>query len=288
MEKINMNENGKLYICGTPIGNLDDITFRAIKVLKNVDLIAAEDTRRTEKLLNHFKIDNRLTSYHEHNEKEKSLKLIKEIKDGYDIALVSDAGMPAISDPGLLLVKRAIEENIEIIPVPGPTALVSALVVSGIKTDKFTFYGFVPRKKNIREEFIEDIKKDEKTSIFYESPYRIKDIYKELAEIIPDRKSALVREITKIHEEKIYGTISEIYEKIKSREIKGEIVGIVEGRSKKEPDKENWTEISILDHVQLFMDNGYTKKEAIKEVATLRDIPKKEVYEIAIQINVNR
>ncbi len=283
-----MNENGKLYICGTPIGNLDDITFRAIKVLKNVDLIAAEDTRRTEKLLNHFKIDNRLTSYHEHNEKEKSLKLIKEIKDGYDIALVSDAGMPAISDPGLLLVKRAIEENIEIIPVPGPTALVSALVVSGIKTDKFTFYGFVPRKKNIREEFIEDIKKDEKTSIFYESPYRIKDIYKELAEIIPDRKSALVREITKIHEEKIYGTISEIYEKIKSREIKGEIVGIVEGRSKKEPDKENWTEISILDHVQLFMDNGYTKKEAIKEVATLRDIPKKEVYEIAIQINVNR
>ncbi len=283
-----MNENGKLYICGTPIGNLDDITFRAIKVLKNVDLIAAEDTRRTEKLLNHFKIDNRLTSYHEHNEKEKSLKLIKEIKDGYDIALVSDAGMPAISDPGLLLVKRAIEENIEIIPVPGPTALVSALVVSGIKTDKFTFYGFVPRKKNIREEFIEDIKKDEKTSIFYESPYRIKDIYKELAEIIPDRKSALVREITKIHEEKIYGTISEIYEKIKSREIKGEIVGIVEGRSKKEPDKENWTEIGILDHVQLFMDNGYTKKEAIKEVATLRDIPKKEVYEIAIQINVNR
>lgn len=283
-----MNENGKLYICGTPIGNLDDITFRAIKVLKNVDLIAAEDTRRTEKLLNHFKIDNRLTSYHEHNEKEKSLQLIKEIKDGYDVALVSDAGMPAISDPGLLLVKRAIEENIEIIPVPGPTALVSALVVSGIKTDKFTFYGFVPRKKNIREEFIEDIKNDEKTSIFYESPYRIKDIYKELAEVIPDRKSALVREITKIHEEKIYGTISKIYEKIKSREIKGEIVGIVEGRSKKEPDKENWTDISILDHVQLFMDNGYTKKEAIKEVATIRDIPKKEVYEIAIQINVNR
>lgn len=283
-----MNETGKLYICGTPIGNLDDITFRAIKVLKNVDLIAAEDTRRTEKLLNHFKIDNRLTSYHEHNEKQKSIQLIKEIKDGYDVALVSDAGMPAISDPGLLLVKSAIEEGIEIIPIPGPTALVSALVVSGIKTDKFTFYGFVPRKKNVREEFIKDIIKDEKTSIFYESPYRIKDIYEELTEIIPDRKSALVREITKIHEEKIYGTVSEIFEKIKSREIKGEIVGIVEGRSKKEPDKENWTEISILDHVQLFMDNGYTKKEAIKEVANIRDIPKKEVYEIAIQINVNR
>ncbi len=283
-----MNEIGKLYMCGTPIGNLDDITFRAIKVLKNVDLIAAEDTRRTEKLLNHFKIDNRLTSYHEHNEKQKSIQLIREIKDGYDVALVSDAGMPAISDPGLLLVKSAIEEGIEIIPIPGPTALVSALVVSGIKTDKFTFYGFVPRKKNVREDFIEDIKKDENTSIFYESPYRIKDIYEELAEIIPNRKSALVREITKIHEEKIYGTVSEIYEKIKSREIKGEIVGIVEGRSKKEPDKENWTEISILDHVQLFMDNGYTKKEAIKEVAIIRDIPKKEVYEVAIQINVNR
>lgn len=283
-----MNEIGKLYMCGTPIGNLDDITFRAIKVLKNVDLIAAEDTRRTEKLLNHFKIDNRLTSYHEHNEKEKSIQLIKEIKDGYDVALVSDAGMPAISDPGLLLVKSAIEEGIEIIPIPGPTALVSALVVSGIKTDKFTFYGFVPRKKNVREAFIEDIKKDENTSIFYESPHRIKDIYEELVEIIPDRKSALVREITKIHEEKIYGTVSEIYEKIKSREIKGEIVGIVEGRLKKEPDKENWTEISILDHVQLFMDNGYTKKEAIKEVANIRDIRKKEVYEVAIQINVNR
>ncbi|MFO7815684.1 MAG: 16S rRNA (cytidine(1402)-2'-O)-methyltransferase [Halanaerobiales bacterium] len=283
-----MNQKGKLYICGTPIGNLDDITFRAVKTLKNVDLIAAEDTRRTDKLLKHFKIDNRLTSYHEHNEREKSKRLVSTLNDGYDIALVSDAGMPGISDPGLILVEKAIENNIEIIPIPGPTALISALVVSGLPTDRFTFYGFVPRKGRDREEFIEQIVKSEETTIFYESPYRIKKIYKELQDTIPERYSALIREITKVHEEKVYGTIKEVYEKITDREIKGEIVVVVEGREKESPDKESWTDISILEHVRLFMDNGYTKKEAIKKVAELREIRKKKVYQEAIQINVNR
>lgn len=283
-----MNERGKLYICGTPIGNLDDITFRAVKVLGNVDLIAAEDTRRTEKLLNHFNIDNKLTSYHEHNEREKAKKLISTLNNGYDIALVSDAGMPGISDPGLILVEKAKENNIEIIPIPGPTALVSALVVSGIPTDRFTFYGFVPRKGKDRAEFIDQIIKSEETIIFYESPYRIKKIYEELAEKIPERASALIREISKVHEEKIYGTISEVYEKIEDREIKGEIVVVIEGREKQKPDKESWTDLSILEHVRLFMDNGYTKKEAIKKVAEIREIRKKEVYKEAIQINVNR
>src|SRR6056297_3130062 len=218
-----MNEHGKLYICGTPIGNLDDITFRAVKILNNVDLIAAEDTRRTGKLLLHFKIDKKMTSYHEHNEKEKSDQLISVIKDGYDIALVSDAGMPGISDPGLILIKQAIETEIEIIPVPGPTALIPALVVSGIQTDKFSFFGFVPKKGTEREEFIEELINEEKTSIFYESPYRIKKIYEELSEKIPKRKSAVIREITKIHEEKIYGTVNDIIKKIESKEIKGEI-----------------------------------------------------------------
>src|SRR6056297_295330 len=253
-----MSEKGKLYICGTPIGNLDDITFRAVKTLENVDLIAAEDTRRTEQLLNHFKIDNKLTSYHEHNEREKAEKLITELKDGYDIALVSDAGMPGISDPGLILIKEAIQAKIEIIPVPGPTALISALVVSGIQTDKFSFFGFVPRKGKEREQFIEEIINEEKTTIFYESPYRIKKIFEDLSEKIPERKAALIREITKIHEEKIYGTVSEIQDKIASSEIKGEIVVVIEGRTKEEVDTESWTDISI-EHVQLFMDNGYTK-----------------------------
>jgi len=283
-----MSEKGKLYICGTPIGNLDDITFRAVKTLENVDLIAAEDTRRTEQLLNHFKIDNKLTSYHEHNEREKAKKLIAELKDGYDIALVSDAGMPEISDPGLILIKEAIKVNIEIIPVPGPTALIPALVVSGIQTDKFSFFGFVPKKGKEREEFIEELINEEKTSIFYESPYRVKKIFEDLSEKIPERKAALVREITKIHEEKIYGTVNEIIKKIESKEIKGEIVVVIEGRTKEDLDIESWTDIGILEHVQLFMENGYTKKEAIKEVAEIRDIQKKKVYKEAIQINVNR
>lgn len=283
-----MSEKGKLYICGTPIGNLDDITFRAVKILENVDLIAAEDTRRSKKLLNHFNIDNKLTSYHEHNEHEKAKQLISTINNGYDIALVSDAGMPGISDPGLILVDKAKANNIEIIPIPGPTALVSALVVSGIPTDRFTFYGFVPRKGKDREEFIEQIVKSEETVIFYESPYRIKQIYEDLADKIPQRASALIREISKVHEEKIYGTISEVYNKIEDKEIKGEIVVVIEGREKKEPDRESWTGLSILEHVRLFMDNGYTKKEAITKVAEVREIRKKKVYKEAIQINVNR
>jgi len=283
-----MSEKGKLYICGTPIGNLDDTTFRAVKTLEKVDLIAAEDTRRTEKLLNHFKIDNNLTSYHEHNEREKAEKLITELKDGYDIALVSDAGMPGISDPGLILIKEAIQAKIEIIPVPGPTALIPALVVSGIQTDKFSFFGFVPRKGKEREQFIEEIINEQKTTIFYESPYRVKKIFEDLSEKIPERKAALIREITKIHEEKIYGTVSEIQDKIALSEIKGEIVVVIEGRTKEEVDTESWTDISILEHVQLFMDNGYTKKEAIKKVAEVRGIQKKKVYKEAIQINVNR
>ncbi|MCF8000816.1 MAG: 16S rRNA (cytidine(1402)-2'-O)-methyltransferase [Halanaerobiales bacterium] len=283
-----MDEKGKLYICGTPIGNLDDITFRAVRILGNVDLIAAEDTRRTEQLLNHFKIDSKLTSYHEHNEREKAKSLISTLNNGYDVALVSDAGMPGISDPGLILVEKAKENNIEIIPIPGPTALVSALVVSGIPTDRFTFYGFIPRKGKDREEFIDQIIKSEETIIFYESPYRIKKIYEDLTEKIPQRDSALIREISKVHEEKIYGTVSEVYNKIKDREIKGEIVVVIEGREKQKPDKESWSDLSILEHVRLFMDNGYTKKEAIKKVAEVREIRKKDVYKEAIQINVNR
>jgi len=283
-----MNEHGKLYICGTPIGNLDDITFRAVKILNNVDLIAAEDTRRTGKLLLHFKIDKKMTSYHEHNEKEKSDQLISVIKDGYDIALVSDAGMPGISDPGLILIKEAIKEKIEVIPIPGPTALISALVVSGIPTKQFTFYGFIPRQGTERQDFIEKLVKNEGTSVFYDSPYRVKNIYKNLSEIIPERHSALIREISKIYEEKIYGSTADIYKKIESKQIKGEVVIVLAGREKKEPEAANWQKMSILDHVRLFMGNGYTKKEAIKKVALIRDISRKKVYKTAIQININK
>ncbi|MCF8009147.1 MAG: 16S rRNA (cytidine(1402)-2'-O)-methyltransferase [Halanaerobiales bacterium] len=283
-----MSNQAKLYICGTPIGNLDDITFRAIEILKSVDLIAAEDTRRTSKLLNHFQIKNKVTSYHEHNEQTKSVKLIDTLKEGKQIALVSDAGMPGISDPGLILIKKAIKAGIEVVPIPGPTALISGLIVSGLDTEKFSFLGFIPRKGKQRDSFIENLINEEMTVIFYDSPHRTKDSFKELTELIPDRKAALIREITKLHEEKIYGSISEISNLIENRELKGEVVIIIEGKEKKEPKEDNWAKLSILEHVQLFMDNNFTKKEAISEVAKVRDIQKKKVYKEAIKINVNR
>ncbi len=279
-----MKNDGKLYVCGTPLGNLDDITLRAIKTLQEVDLIAAEDTRRTAKLLNHFNIDTALTSYHEHNEQEKSEKLLPKIKEGKNIALVSDAGMPAISDPGNILINKAIKNNIEVIPVPGPTALISALIVSGLNLERFVFEGFAPRKGKEREEFINRIREEKRTIAFYESPYRLLDTLEELASFLKDREAAVVREISKIHEEKIYGTLEEIIEKLQEREIKGEIVVILAGREGIEAEQEGWEGLGLKEHVELLMENGYTKKKAIKKVAKLRDIQKNKVYKEAIPI----
>ncbi len=279
-----MNDKGKLYICGTPIGNLDDMTFRALEILKKVETIAAEDTRRTAGLLNHFDIDTSLTSYHEHNEQQKSEKLIKKLIEGKNIALVSDAGMPGISDPGSILINKAIDNNIDVIPIPGPTAVISALVVSGFSMDRFTFEGFIPRKGKEREEFINRIREEKRTVIFYESPYRLKETLKELATLKEKREVTIVREISKIHEEKIYGTLEDVIQKLEDREIKGEIVVVLDGREVIEAEKEGWEHLSIKEHVELLMENGYTKKKAIKKVAKLRNLQKRKVYKEAIPI----
>ena len=283
-----MEDRGRLYICGTPIGNLEDISFRVLRILKEVDLIAAEDTRRTKKLLHYYEINTPMSSYHEHNELEMTERLIKELKAGKDIALVSDAGMPEISDPGSLIVKRAIKLDILVFPVPGPTALISALVVSGLSVDRFVFEGFIPRKGKERKSFLDNIESQERTIVFYESPYRLLDTLKELNKVLKGRKIAVVRELTKIHEEKYYGTSKKVYELLKDKEIKGEIVLVVEGRDKlNEYEEKVWKELSILEHLELLMENNYTKKEAIKEVAKLRNLSKSDVYKEAIAIEVN-
>ncbi|MFW5972218.1 MAG: 16S rRNA (cytidine(1402)-2'-O)-methyltransferase [Bacillota bacterium] len=281
----NYVKGGTLYICGTPIGNLDDITVRALKILEGVDIIAAEDTRRTIKLLNYYDIDNKLESYHEHNESQKTFKLIECLQEGKSVAVVSDAGMPGISDPGFKIVKTALEYGIEVIPIPGPTAAINALVVSGLDTSSFVFEGFLPRRGKEREEKLNDIVAEQRTIIIYESPYRLKDTLSDLKEMIPERRAAVVRELTKMHEEKKYGNIEELYERIE--EVKGEIVLIIEG-NKNLSQEEGWEDMSIIEHVKLLMEKGLSKKKAVKKVAEVREIPKKDVYKEAIAINVNK
>ncbi len=280
-----MNECGKLYVCGTPIGNLEDITLRVIRILKEVDLVAAEDTRRTKQLLNYYQIKTSLTSYHEHNENKKAEELLGELKKGKDVALVSDAGMPGISDPGLEVIRRAIAEEITVHPIPGPTAAISALVVSGFDMTRFTFEGFLPRKGKEREERLQALQREDRTIIIYESPNRLKDTLEELKSFLEDREIALVREITKVYEEKIYGKVEDVLQQISSQDIKGEIVLVLEGNKGIKKESEGWEEMNIFEHLKLLIDNGYTKKEAIKEVAHSRELPKSEVYKEAIRID---
>ena len=226
---------GKLYIVATPIGNLDDITLRALKVLKEVDLIAAEDTRQTLKLLNHFEISKPLISYHRHNEDVKSNILIEKLNNGENIALVSDAGTPGICDPGEEVIKKAIDQKIEVIPIPGACAFVNALIASGLDTKEFNFLGFLPLNKKLRKEKLEEIDKSEKTIIIYEAPHKMKNTLMDLKEILKNRKIVLARELTKIHEEFIRGNINELLENIDN--LKGEMILIIEGNDKKENDE---------------------------------------------------
>ncbi len=220
---------GNLYIVSTPIGNLEDITLRALKTLKEIDLIAAEDTRRTKKLLNHYQIKTPLTSYFEHSSFRKAQSLISQLKEGKDIALVSEAGTPSISDPGYKLTKLAIENNIKVIPIPGATALITALSASGLPTDSFIFEGFIPRKSGKRRNFFLSLRDQPKTLIFYESPRRLLSTLKDLLEVLGDRKIVVTRELTKIFEEVIRGKISEAIELFEDKTIKGEITVLVSG-----------------------------------------------------------
>lgn len=274
---------GKLFLCPTPIGNLDDMTYRTVKVLQEVDLIACEDTRRTGKLLKHFEIKNDMLSYHEHNEQERSQELITKLEHNMDIALVSDAGTPGISDPGEILVRKAAEAGVAIVPLPGPSAVLPALIASGFSTDRFAFEGFLPRKGTARENRLAELKLEARTTVIYESPYRAKSTLTDLAEKMPNRKIVLAREISKLHEEFLRGTTQDISQLLQEREIKGEVVLVLSGRPEKQAEigLEN---MPVLEHLKLLIDNGYTKKKAIKEVAEIRGIPKSEVYKEAIAI----
>ena len=271
MEKI---KKGHLYIVATPIGNLEDITLRAINILKNVDIIAAEDTRHTLKLLNHFEISKPLISYHRHNEDIKTEVLIKELINGKDIALVSDAGTPGICDPGEEIIKECIEQNIEVIPIPGACAMINALICSGISTKEFIFIGFLPLNKKLRKEKLEEIQKANKTLILYEAPHKLESTLKDLKSILEDRKIVLAREITKIHEEFIRGDINFLIEK--SKEIKGEIVLIIEANNKKEENK--LLNLSLEEHYKYYENQGLEKKEIIKKIAKDRNVNKNEIY----------
>ena len=267
---------GKLYIVATPIGNLEDITLRALRVLKEVDLIAAEDTRQTLKLLNHYEINKPLISYHRHNEETKSEILIEKLRNGENIALVSDAGTPGICDPGEEVIKKAIEDNIEVIPIPGACAMINALIVSGISTKEFEFLGFLPLNKKLRRQKLKEIENSSKTIIIYEAPHKMKTTLGDLKEILKDRKIVLARELTKIHEEFIRKSIDELLSEIDT--IKGEMILIIEGNKIDTEESKNFDEISLEDHYKLYEEKGLNKKEIIKQIAKDRNVNKNDIY----------
>ena len=270
---------GKLYIVATPIGNLEDITLRAIRVLKGVDLIAAEDTRHTLKLLNHLEISKPLISYHRHNEDVKTDILIHKLQEGQNIALVSDAGTPGICDPGEEVIKACIECGISVIPIPGACAMINALIASGIDTKEFIFFGFLPLHKKLRKEKLVEIKNANKTVILYEAPHKLNTTLKDLKEILGNRQVVLAREITKIHEEYIRGTVEEIL--AKSDTLKGEMILAIE---KNESMIENnlFGDLSLEEHYQVYENQGLEKKEIIKKIAKDRNVSKNEIYQYFI------
>ena len=269
---------GKLYIISTPIGNLEDITLRALRILKEVDIIAAEDTRQTLKLLNYYQISKHLISYHRHNEETKSNYLIEKLKEGQNIGLVSDAGTPGISDPGEEVIKKAIEEKIEVIPIPGACALISALICSGLETKEFCFLGFLPLNKKLRKEKLEEIKKSNKTIILYEAPHKMKTTLKDLKDYIGDRKTVLARELTKIHEEFIRKPIEELIKEAEN--LKGEMILIIEAEKQKEEKID--TNLTIEEQYALYENQGLTKNEIIKKIAKERKTNKNEIYKMFI------
>ena len=267
--------NGNIYLVATPIGNLEDITLRALRILKEVDLIAAEDTRNTLKLLNHYEIKKTLISYHRHNEEIKVDNLIEKLKEGKNIAVVSDAGTPGISDPGEILVKQALKNNIKIVPIPGACAAISALVCSGLDTKEFTFLGFLPLNKKLRKEKLEEIKSETKTLIIYEAPHKLKNTLEDLKNILENRNVVLARELTKIHEEFIIGSIDDIIEK--SDNLKGEMIILVEGAKKAE--KSNMlNNLSLEEHYNFYKKQGFDKKEIIKKISKDRNVSKNDIY----------
>lgn len=279
---------GTLYLCATPIGNLEDISVRTLNTLRDVDLIACEDTRHSLKLLNHFEISKPLTSYHEHNKHEKGLQLIQQLEQGVNIALVSDAGTPAISDPGEDLVKKCIDADIRVVPIPGPSALICALVMSGQNTGRFTFEGFLSMNRKNRTEHLESLVDEQRTMIFYEAPHKLTRTLADMYKYFGDRDITLVKELTKIHESSFKTTLSKASEYFADVVPKGEFVLVVAGKSNEEIESQIQAEfefMTVVEHVNSIIASGTDKKDAIKEVAKLRGLPKRDVYNLYIEEN---
>ncbi|KHF38047.1 16S rRNA (cytidine(1402)-2'-O)-methyltransferase [Halalkalibacter okhensis] len=272
------SEEGKLYLIPTPIGNLEDMTFRAVRMLKEVDVVAAEDTRQTRKLCNHFDIETTLVSYHEHNKKKAGESLIDLLKAGKQVALVSDAGMPAISDPGQDLVQEALNEGIKVISLPGANAALTSLVASGLSTDRFEFIGFLPRQNKQRLTMLEQLKGNNATLIFYESPHRLKEAIEAMYKILGNRHISISRELTKKFEEYQRGTLEEAITWCETGTIKGEFCLVVEGSSGEEEEDNWWEALTIVQHVNHYIELGMPSKEAIKQTARERNIQKRIVY----------
>ena len=279
MEK---RDTGKLYLVATPIGNLEDITLRAIKVLKEADIIAAEDTRHTLKLLNHYEISKPLISYHRHNEDVKKEVLINKLQEGQNIALVTDAGTPGISDPGEEIVIEAIENNIEIIPIPGACALINALIPSGLNTKEFAFYGFLPLNKNNRGSVLERIKKEDKTVILYEAPHKLIKTLEDIQTSVGDINCVLARELTKIHEEFIRGNVSDILEGLKQKEgLRGEYIILLD-LNNNVVEEDNIKSKTVKEQYEFYESQGMEKKDIIKQIAKNKNVPKNEIYKLFI------
>lgn len=270
---------GTLFLCPTPIGNLEDITLRALRVLKDVDLIAAEDTRQTRKLTRHYQIPTPLVSFHQHNQRERARELIARLKQGQSVALVADAGMPGISDPGFELISGAIAEGIPVVALPGPTALITALVVSGLPTGRFTFEGFLPRKKGERRRFLEARRGHPYTMVFFEAPHRLLQTLSDLEEIMGDRRLVVVRELSKVHEETIRGTVREVRGMLEGREVRGEITLVVEGVPAV-PGAGDYA--AAVKEITTLVREGLSKKEAISLVARRRRLPRRQLYSLMV------
>jgi 16S rRNA (cytidine1402-2'-O)-methyltransferase len=266
---------GTLYIVSTPIGNLEDITLRALRVFKEADLIAAEDTRRSAKLLSHYGISKPMISYWREKEKVRSDEIIRRLQGGQSVALVSDAGTPGISDPGAVLIRKAIEEHVPVVPIPGPSAFVAALSISGLPTEEFTFVGFLPSRRVQRRKILKDLSLERTTLIFYEAPHRIIDTLADMEEMLGKRKAAVSREITKIHEEVLRGNIPEIAGEIRKNKVAGEFVIIVEGKVEGNRPSER----DVLSEVSMLMKRGLGRKEAVKKIAGQYGLSKNELYD---------
>ena len=273
--------SGKLYLVATPIGNLEDITFRAINILKNVDVIAAEDTRHSLKLLNYYEINKPLVSYHRHNEDTKTEMLIEKLLNGENIAIITDAGTPGISDPGEEIVKEAIKNEIEVIPIPGACALINALITSGLNTKEFAFYGFLPLNKKNRKNILERLKREDKTIILYEAPHKIIKTLQDILANIGNVNCVIAKELTKIHEEFIRDNISNILEQIK--EPKGEYIILLDlNNNQIEEEKTDISNKSIEEQYEYYKNKGMEKKDIIKQIAKNKNVPKNEIYQMFV------